>query len=188
MVTKKASLHLRADTYVQQKWMSCGAYAVKAVMNLYGKDENLSPRQYLSSLGRIFFGFMFPSTIKNAFQKKKFIAPLLRARRKKHKLLLLKQHLEAGHPVIVLINNIYSKMRKPIWLKKFYSLHWITLLGYDDEKKVFYVYDSLPHKSVYEKNLPVGNISISYNDFLTFWKGNYISRLVNYLYIPVEKK
>ncbi|MCF7798412.1 C39 family peptidase [Candidatus Woesearchaeota archaeon] len=188
MVAKRAAIYVKPTAYIQQKWMDCGAYAVKAVMNLYGEDLDLPPRKYLSSLGKIFFGFMFPSTIKHVFSKtKKFTAPILRAKKSKHKLLLLKKELEQGHPVIILINNIYTKQRKKALIKKYYALHWVTLLGYDDEKKIFYVYDSLPHTSTYQKGLPAGNFAINYGDFLTFWKGRFISKMVNYLYIPVRK-
>jgi hypothetical protein len=187
MVAKHSLVHLRPTVYVQQKWMDCGAYAVKAVLNLYGVDKDLPPRKYLSSLGKIFFGFMWPSTIRRVLQKKQFSAPILRAKKEKRKLLVLKKHLASGHPVIVLINNPFSPMRKIKLVKKYYALHWVTLLGYDDEKRVFYIYDSLTHKSKHEKGLPVGNVSMSYEDFLTYWKGRFISSLVNYLYIPVTK-
>ncbi len=187
MVAKRAVIYVKSDVYLQQKWMDCGAYAVRAVTNLYGVDKDLPPRKYLTSLGKLFFGFMWPSTISKILEKKKFKAPLLRAINRKNKLHVLKKYLEKGYPIITLINNVYNARRERVFIKRYYALHWVTLLGYDDEKKLFYIYDSYLHKRSYEKDLPVGNVSMSYDDFLKFWKGKFIARLFSYLYIPVVK-
>lgn len=47
--------------------------------------------------------------------------------------------------------------------------HWITLWGYDDKEKVFYVYDSGLTKNLYDRNVAIGNTKRTYDEILRDW-------------------
>ena len=79
-------------------------------------------------------------------------------------------------------NGSYSSLRAKL------VLHWITLWGYDDSKGVFYVYDSAVPKSLYDKDIPIGNKKREYEKVVRDWGAGFISfGFWRYLYIPVTK-
>ena len=84
------------------------------------------------------------------------------------KIQLLKEKIKDG-PVILLISHAYSSLRDFSFRRAFTKQHYVSLRGYDDEKKVFFVYDSnVEKKSKDGKKLPAGNITISYNRLIWY--------------------
>lgn len=66
--------------------------------------------------------------------------------------------------------------------------HWITLWGYDDKKKVFYVYDSAASRKLYD-DVPIGNKKRSYKQILRDWKGADLAKFIwNWEYFYIEVK
>ena len=53
-------------------------------------------------------------------------------------------------------------------------MHWLSVGGYDVEKKFFYVFDSRQHrygKMSEDPTLPIGNAQMSYDELLSVWRG-----------------
>ena len=89
--------------------------------------------------------------------------------------------------VVINIDAVLSLERKIDWLKrelylrkkpillliKATTLHWIVLAGYDDEKKLFYVYDPNRGKTSLNKDLPIGNIALDYQRLISLWEGRW---------------
>ena len=84
------------------------------------------------------------------------------------------------------IGNGYSQTGKYSSLRRHLIAHWISIWGYDDDKKVFYVYDSYTDQKSYDK-VPIGNVERSYNHILRDWKGTIYTRVRSFLYITVKK-
>mgnify|MGYP001599440125 FL=1 len=109
-----------------------------------------------------------------------------------NKLILLKRLLMGNSPVMLRIGNGYvSDKYNPIMGR--FQGHWITLWGYDDNKNIFYIYDSgLPSK-YWDKSLSIGNTVRTYNEILRDWNfGRWqpwtwlFTGIVNNLYIEIE--
>lgn len=84
------------------------------------------------------------------------------------KIQFLKDKIKSG-PVILLISHAYSSKRNFSFRRAATKQHYISLWGYNDEKKVFYVYDSnVEKKNKDGKKLPAGNITISYDRLIWY--------------------
>src|SRR3989344_5428262 len=85
------------------------------------------------------------------------------------KLDLLKTNLAEDKPVMVRIGNGYilSNKHNPV-LGKIVG-HWITLWGYDNENQIFYVYDSGLLRKYWNKSIPIGNTTRTYQEILRDW-------------------
>ena len=66
--------------------------------------------------------------------------------------------------------------------------HWVSLWGFDDKKKVFYLYDSAVPLKEWKKNLPIGNVIRSYDNVLRDWElgGRFGFGIGKYKYIVVK--
>lgn len=76
--------------------------------------------------------------------------------------------------------------RPPVLLIRTATLHWIAIGGYDDQKKLFYIYDARIGSNSVNLNLPIGNNTISYDELLLLWRGrlfmNYIAIVVAHVH------
>lgn len=80
------------------------------------------------------------------------------------------------------IGNGYLKSGKYSPFIASFMGHWITLWGYNDKEKAFYVYDSYVPARRHNKTIPIGNTKRTYEEVLRDWgKGFPHSR--RYLYI-----
>lgn len=84
------------------------------------------------------------------------------------------------------IRNGYSPTGKYSAIRRQLISHWITIWGYDDKERIFFVYDSCVEPKCYDK-IPVGNVKRTYKQILRDWKGAFYFRFKNFLYIPVIK-
>lgn len=182
----KALLSNRPRQYWQQRRNECGAYVMKALLNMYGRDGDEPPKAYLSFVGNLFSGFTWPGHIKKVLARHGLATDFRRALRpRKARLDILKGHLSAQEPVILLFGNSYSRMRKYYYFRRWFSLHWVLLLGFDDEKGLMYLYDPKV-SSKYKERLPIGNVSLTYRKFMRQWRGIFLTGIRNYSYMPVR--
>lgn len=153
----------------ERRW-TCGMYTLKAVIEWYNDSQINNYKNYANDwLGRKFW-YMFPRWLMKVLRQH-----WLSARRihcgwinKEKKLERLKSMLHKW-PVILLIAHAYSSTRTFSFRRAFMLQHYITLWWYDDEKRIFYVYDSNTEKSHHRwDTLPVGNIILDYNKLLLY--------------------
>lgn len=152
----------RPKEYLKQGPTGCGAFSVKGILSAYGKDNKTHPFQYLP-LSR------FPFVI-NAFHWVEVLRSYgldahmqsLRHMTDEQRINTLKDLLRSDTPVMLSIGNGYRG--NGIWSKVRWQLiqHWITLWGFDDEKRIFYIYDSCVPLRYHDKNIPIGNVARTY--------------------------
>ncbi len=184
----KALLSLHPARYIPQKRRFCGAYVLKAVFSMYDLDTKKSAEQYLPRLNRFFMGFSLPGNIMTALRKRGFTTKGHRTNRTlsvQTSLSLLKEELAQGRPVIILVGNLFSPKHVYSSQRKRLRPHWILLLGYDDTKKVFYIYDSAVHISAYQK-VPIGNIAVPYGLLYDAWRGEFLTAIFNFYFITLH--
>ena len=70
---------------------------------------------------------------------------------------------------MIRIGNGFLKNGKYNSLVAYFVGHWITLWGYDDEKQIFYIYDSYVPLAKHNKNIPVGNTMRTFEEILRDW-------------------
>ena len=177
-------LNVKPKRYLEQGMRYCGGYTIKAILSAYGLDDNRDPKEYLPFLWKS-LGFTTPNVIQNVLRGYGIRSQIIIISNlpDNKKLEIIKKELDKNHPVILLIGNGYSKEGKYSWLKQKLAGHWISVWGYDNKKKLFYIYDSYSHK----KNIPpIGNVKRTYSQLLRDWKGAIYTK--SYLYISINKK
>ena len=191
-------LTIKPKEYLKQGLSHCGVYSLKAILSAYGKDVKSHPKEYHANwIGRHLFSF----AIGKGYYDKIFAFFGLKTETKSAEKLpnekkaeLLKTLLSKNTPVMIRIGNGYFGHRYNPILGRVIP-HWITLWGYDDSKRLFYVYDSgLPIK-YWDKTLRIGNTARAYRDILRDWNfGNkpwhflsWNTSSRNYLYLDVAK-
>lgn len=184
---KKVVNH-KPKEYLQQGMRHCGGYTIKAILSAYNLDDGRQPKKYLP-LKIKSLGFTTPRLIQETLKQYGFNAPIKRANKfsDDKKIQLVKEELDKSRPVILLIGNGYSPTGKYSTLQMNCVSHWITVWGYDDTDKVFFVYDSYVDSNSYDK-IPVGNVKRTYEQVLRDWKGAFYFRFKSFLYMPVMKK
>lgn len=182
-------LHIHPAEYLQQGSSHCGMYAVKGIVSAYGLDDGKRPEEYhLTLFGRV-TGWAFPWTITRTLAHYGLASHVAMApyQSDEKRLNMLKTLLDEGKPVILLIGNGYIANGSFSMLKAKRYSHWVTLWGYSDDEKSFYVYDSWVSKGNYDR-MPIGNKKRSYADVLRDW-GSVLILFGpwKYLYITVWK-
>lgn len=193
------SIHIlpnKPKEYLQQGPSHCGAYSIKAILSAYGLDNKSHPRFYHPNwlgkttgltLGKNYYVKILKSYGIDAGRKSAEGLP------ESEKLTLLKTLLAQNTPVMIRIGNgyYYSDEYSPA-LGRIVA-HWITLWGYDDEKQLFYVYDSGMLERHWDKTIPIGNTTRTYKDILRDWNfGRWqpwvwpLSGMENYLYVQIK--
>lgn len=94
------------------------------------------------------------------------------------KLQFLKDHLKRG-PLILLIASGMTKKKHFSRIKALTHWHYITLWGYHEQEKVFYVYDSNTYLET-EQYLMKGTIKVPYDFILKVWSIGATKLLYNY--------
>ncbi|MBI3052355.1 C39 family peptidase [Candidatus Woesearchaeota archaeon] len=165
-------LRIRPKEYLMQGPSHCGAYSVKGVLSAYGLDRKTQAKEYHTRL----FGRITGTTLSRQYWPKVLKAHGIKAEIKsaeklsdEERLQVIKQLIAKGTPVMILIGNGYYRGTKyKPWLGKIVS-HWITVYGYNDDARRFYIYDSALHKKHWKINQPIGNTSRSYSEMLRDW-------------------
>ena len=184
---KRKIIDVKPKKYLQQGIRYCGGYTIKAILSAYNRDDGRHPKEYLPRLTR-FIRFATPKVIQQEFHKHNFEAPIRRANNfsNNQKINLLKKELNKNHPIVILVGNGYTPKGKYISVQRHLISHWISIWGYDNKEKVFFIYDSYCNPKYYDK-VPVGNVKRTYNQILRDWKGAIYTKPISFIYIPVIK-
>lgn len=154
-----------------RRW-TCGMYTLKAVIEWYNGSQINNYRYYANGwLSRV-TGYMFPDALMNVLIENGLPSQKIYCRwtSKEKKIEMLKSLLHKW-PVILLISHAYSSTRHFSFRRAFMLQHYISLRWYDDEKRIFYVYDSNVKKMHHKGDtLPVGNIVLEYDKLLRYWR------------------
>lgn len=145
----KYVLPIKPTEYLKQGPTHCGMYAIKGTLSSYGLDKHTNPEDYHSNFVGKITGTTIPWTFPQVFSKYGLTAEIKLAQgSKEDKINLLKTLLHKNHPIVLLIGNGYRQDGNYSLFKAKLFLHWITLWGYDDTERVFYVYDSAVPKEL----------------------------------------
>ena len=158
--------------YLEQGLTQCGAYSVKAILSAYGKDSKNDPRDYLPNFLAKYTGInLWPALWPKVLNS--YGVPAERSSAKNlsdvQRLELLKKSIDDDKIVMLRIGNGFSKSGNYNAFVAFFMGHWITLWGYDNEKKIFYVYDSYVALSKHNKVIPIGNITRTFTEVIRDW-------------------
>lgn len=186
-------LSIKPKEYLKQGLSHCGAYSVKGILSAYGKDNKKHPKEYHPHrIGKI-TGFTFGKDYYVKILRNYGLAAETGQAGHlppREKINLLKSLLAKNSPVMIRIGNGFWSGKRFNYLLSKITPHWITLWGYNDTKKLFYVYDSGLSAEHYEKNIPIGNTTRKYSEILRDWNFGalhptclLIGTAVNYLYI-----
>lgn len=129
-------------------------------------------------------GYMFPISIKNILWKYgiKTQIWICNKKDKKEKIDFLKSKIE-NWPLILLIWHTFKKWSNFSYLYAL-SQHYISVWWFDDNRKVFYIHNSKPHKNFLNNSLDVWNMEISYDTLIKAWSFSYLGLKRN-LYIEI---
>lgn len=174
----KIILSKKPKQYFKQGLSHCGVYSVKAILSAFGLDNKKHPKEYQTNwVGR----HLFSMTIGRDYYVKIFSSYGLNAKAGNaeklsgaERLDLLKRFLANESPIMIRIGNgyIFSNKYTPV-LGKIIP-HWITLWGYDEDKQIFYIYDSGLPKKCWKNDLLIGNTIRTYKEILRDWNfGNW---------------
>lgn len=167
----KYILPIKPSEYLKQGRVHCGMYAIKGVLSAYGLDDKKNPEDYHSSFfGRVTGGTL-PRTFHKVLKRYGLKAEVKLAQDREGKIDLLKFILQKDQPVILLVGNGYGQNGSYSPYKAKFSWHWITLWGFDDQEKVFYVYDPVVSKEKYDPGIPIGNKKRTYDEIVRQWGG-----------------
>lgn len=178
----------RPKSYLEQGFTQCGAFSVKAILGAYGKDDNRHPRDYnptvLGKYTSLVGIYTWPKVLEsyglqvNSGDTKKLSD--------KQRIEMLKETMNKESAIMIRVGNGYLKSGKYFPLAAYFIGHWITLWGYNDEKQVFYVYDSYVSPKKYNKNIPVGNTTRTFAEILRDW-GRGFPPAWHYRFIKVDQ-
>lgn len=148
---------------------TCGMHTLKAVIEWYHIENDFPHMHYASGRFSKNTWYMFPSGLLRVLRKFGLPAQRVHCRRtrKKKKLEFLKAALQKW-PVILLISHAYSSKRHFSFRRAFTLQHYISLRGYDDQKRIFYAYDSNTEKKHHTGAPLIGNIVLDYNKLLRY--------------------
>lgn len=161
----------RPSRYLQQGLVNCGFFAVEGVLSAYDRNPTKKePKEFHNSLIHRVFGLTPPRLMVDVLNKNGINAQYGNTKNTTNeaRLNFLKENLSHDTPILIHIGAGYwgNGLYKSI-LGKVIG-HWISIWGYDDERKVFYIYDS-GVATRFHQNVPIGNIARPYNDVLRDW-------------------
>jgi hypothetical protein len=172
--------------YPHQQGLTCGEFnlmGILAAFNLdYHKPERVRLRIWL-------LGYSFIQDIADRLEAHGLSAPVRHANHLSddNKLDLLKSQLDQDQPVLMAIGNGHLNRGRYVPLARFFLGHFITLYGYSDRERRFYIYD--PYlEGDYPDEIPVGNEIRSYDQLLRDWRGPFYYRFIgmDHVYIAAS--
>lgn len=180
--TESYALFMNSDLYFRQTINNCGPYSVMAVFNIL-KKQNINPEVLSKEMKwRIYKNLTFPQGVIDLLHEyeistKEFI---LKNKTDEEKVLWLKNNIENGTPVILLI-------------KVHHVLHYVTVLGYNE--KGFMLYDSMqdklagnPRKTKIDELCDSGNRFYTNAELINLWNdGGYKIFFRNWAIVCSEK-
>lgn len=156
------------ERYPQQhEERTCWLFTIKAIIESYYPELNQKPLQYASSRLQRLIKFSTPRQLSKTLEKYKIhhITGKLHKKDTLSQIYFLKKHIE-DWPVVLVIAHAYTKGNMFSVKRALFDRHYLSIWWYDDEKEVFYCYDS--HTTLRENNLPVGNVKLHYEDLIIY--------------------
>ena len=156
-----------------RKIWGCAHYSLKAVIE-WERNIEKPIENYSSDWRSRNTYLMTPWWIKKVLKKYRLKYTVLNARKlgDDERLFLLKMNLKDG-PIILLTANWQTKKKWFSWEKALTHWHYVTLWGYNDKKKIFYVYDSNTKRNPWKQ----WTLEIPYKYVLMWWK-IWVSRFI----------
>lgn len=150
----------------------------------YSPPESVRPRIKL-------LGYSFIEDISNLLETHGLSAPIKWGDRltSEEQLEAIKNHLDQDQPVLAAIGNGYLGRDFYSPLARHLIGHYITIYGYSEQNELIYIYDS-SLKGEYPDEIPAGNETRTYQQFIRDWTGPVYYRLIGMknIYIPVTKR
>lgn len=157
--------------YSEQGFTQCGAFSVKAILSTYGKDDKRHPRDYNPTVLGKYTSLVGTYTWPKVLESYELHVDIGNTKNlsDEQRVEILKEAINKDNAIMIRIGNGYLKSRKYFPLAAYFIGHWITLWGYNDEKQIFYVYDSCVSPKKYDTNIPVGNTTRTFAEILGDW-------------------
>lgn len=159
--------------FLKQGLVHCGAYSVKAILEAYDRADKKRPEEYYPTWWQKVLGFTSPRTWEKVLKKYGLKVEVGNANglSPEEKVKLLKNIISKNAPIMLRIGNGYllNGRYNPV-IGRIIS-HWITIWGYNDARKIFYVYDSAVSPRLYDKDIPVGNKIRTCEEMIRDWRG-----------------
>jgi hypothetical protein len=179
IILKNAPIH-----YPHQEGLTCGETNIRGILS--GFNIPYSPAKSPRLRIRL-FGYSFIQDISELLEIHGLSAPIHHANRltDQRKLEVIQDHIYNGEPVLLAIGNGYLQRGEYTPLARYFIGHFITIYGYSDREKVFYIYD--PYlKDPYPGEIPVGNETRTYQELLRDWQGPFYYKLIgmDHVFIP----
>jgi hypothetical protein len=177
----------RPAYYFEQNVPYCGGFSIAGILSAFDMHEDVPVANYMSQWGQI-FGGMTPSNAVLSLARYNVQAEIRRAGKlsDEAKIQIIKDEIDAGKPVMLLVSNGYRKDGTFSQIKSQNAgyLHWITIWGYHGGG--FFIYDSVVHPYQYQP-VPIGNIERSNEQLLRDWANPfYLSPFLGNTYITIE--
>jgi hypothetical protein len=172
------------EHYPRQEGLTCGEANLKGI--LAGFHIPYKPPESLRLRIRL-FGYSFIKDISELLEIHGLSAPVRHANHlaDQEKLKVIKRHLDNDQPALLAIGNGYLRRGVYTPLARYFIGHFITIYGYSDNDRVFYVYDPYLEGS-FPGEIPVGNDTRTFNELLRDWQGPLYYKLIgmDHVYIP----
>ena len=184
---EKVIRHL-PEEYPKQQGLTCGETNLKNILSAfripYRRSERVPLRVKL-------LGYSMIKDISERFEAHNLVAPILWANRltEQEQLEIIKGHIDLDQPVLVAIGSGYLRRGVYSPLARLFIGHYITIYGYSDRDNLFFVYDS-SLEGPYPDQIPAGNETRKYTDFIRDWKGPIYYNLIRLknVYMPIRKR
>lgn len=160
MITKE-------NSYETQVKNECSAFSSAYVLRHFGENQNGLSLYEKFNYKLPFSGYVLPKGILDYFNSTSYQVTMYTGTFE-----TLKTQLTKGTPIIVLVGNHLK------WQ------HYMTLVGYDDNRQEVYFFDSL--RETDENDLLPGNRTLSTDYFLDLWDNGL--PVFNHLYFVIEKR
>ena len=181
-IPSQFSLRVAADSNFRQGPNQCGPYAAAMFVNTFKPTADVQSERFVEELSwRLPGGYTHPRALESLLQKQgiKTQAFTAGALSDEEKIRFLKQTISSGYPVI-LLTYMYDYQ------------HYITLLGYDSDKKEFSVYDPVFTRgetgmTLDENGQLPGNRNISNDQILSDWSKGGIAGFYTWYLLSVAQ-
>lgn len=179
MAESSKILQIAPKEYPIQGMVHCSVFTVKAILSAYDLDKYDDPLDYHLSEKMRASGLSSNAYIVKLLKANGIHSELKTAKdlNAEEQLNLLKSLLDSNKPVILSVMYSYSSLLdRRVRLKGQLLGHFISVWGYDDEKGVFYVYDSKAIGKRLHLEAPIGNTMVKYEDLVGDWEGSWLSK------------
>lgn len=162
--------------FPRQEGLTCGEANFKAILAAF--NIPFKPQESLRLRIR-FFGYSFVQDISDLLDIHGVSAPVRHANHltDQEKLAVIKRHIDNDQPVILAIGNGFLQRGVYTPIARYFIGHFITVYGYSDEERVFYIYDPYLEGS-FPGEIPVGNDARTFDELIRDWHGPLYYKLV----------